>query len=863
VGITHINDDRSVTLLISEPPPHFTISELKKILGDYRFDVEEKTNKIGYDGWVKDVLVVISRIDQPGLNDVIKKLNTYLYSTDYKSYAIDLPVRYRRTINLPNLNYKLQVSELNKWFFEDKEKFYEQDNTTMEYSLADAFNDRLQGLLYSKTPGFVVWLLREQDDITHSENLIRRFCLDADLILGAVKSPEGLLAIIARERMNNLYDLPPLRAETIKSLASANKNEIAQSYERQTLFAGKIGGGMDWAPIYLSKELLNTEYGSLLNITDQMLKSWSSNGGIDYVDFSYPKPSYFAFDRSIRDVINTNTLTFNWNTKGVGYALDYGDYEVYCTNRTGSLPVTYIPEGLKTFDKSSVDKCEKRAYDYFSDLGNPDLARVVQYASLYQIFSRYQVTASAPTYPTNDETVPTNYILDSVASVSYSPGFYGGDAPASSLKAHAVDLIRKIKTGDESFFKQVVNRALSGRLSKLAGLEDRLTAFLFSLQDRLESYLSLFDSSPEDQFANVLVNMREFKAEDNIDQLKRLAAGEFLKSVKPFWAYILSDQNAESIRDEYVNNWNGFYSRWIKTPSVVVSWDNKDSAQWVGGHNLSARVTPFKISADVAPGRIKIVEENGLKQVLINAEDIASIDPTVLRKIAVDNENFTGTLAITERNYKPRSASDVFPDQSVRTERGLSSNHIRISAESTGFTINGKKVNDCAELVDELKQLAENNSFDNLQVHFEKIDADRAKALIKSSEIKLAGSELNRARIMSNGALFDITRKSYDFRNAKVISNLVDNEIVVEIPRLENIKSRARFTITGFLKDVKQNIVNTVNNLIGRGKNEDMNLYSEMLRELKQYNVSAGDILLEIDDCIICLKKGSTSDGAS
>jgi hypothetical protein len=46
--------------------------------------------------------------------------------------------------------------------------------------------------------------------------------------------------------------------------------------------------GSDWAPIYLSKQLIDTEFGALLNITDQMLKSWSMAGQIDYLYFDYP-----------------------------------------------------------------------------------------------------------------------------------------------------------------------------------------------------------------------------------------------------------------------------------------------------------------------------------------------------------------------------------------------------------------------------------------------------------------------------------------------------------------------------------------------------------------------------------------------
>ena len=84
----------------------------------------------------------------------------------------------------------------------------------------------------------------------------------------------------------------------------------------------------DWAPIYLSEELINTEYGSLLNITDQLLKSWSQNGLTKYINFNYRVPVKWPFEKPLIRIVITefkaDTVTFNWNTKGVGYIMDNG-----------------------------------------------------------------------------------------------------------------------------------------------------------------------------------------------------------------------------------------------------------------------------------------------------------------------------------------------------------------------------------------------------------------------------------------------------------------------------------------------------------------------------------------------------------
>ena len=174
-------------------------------------------------------------------------------------------------------------------------------------------------------------------------------------------------------------------------LAGANTDELGQSYERLNLFAGKYDDSknLDWAPIYLSRELIDTEYGSLLNVTDQMLKSWSMDGQVRYVRFNYPDPAAWPFPKPLNEFANSPQITFNWNTKGTGYVIPSHEFEYYSLNRTGALPVDYLAA-----DNSTLRDAEDTAYKYFSGRNDANLVRVVQYASLYQIFRRFGVTAT-------------------------------------------------------------------------------------------------------------------------------------------------------------------------------------------------------------------------------------------------------------------------------------------------------------------------------------------------------------------------------------------------------------------------------------------------------------------------------------
>jgi hypothetical protein len=167
---------------------------------------------------------------------------------------------------------------------------------------------------------------------------IRQFAMQSDLIVGAVSTSDGTL-VAGRERIIPVEVLPPLRIETVNLLASVQHGsggELAQSYERNAPFADRMNAQHDWAPIFLSPELRDTEYGSLLNITDQLLKSWSNGGRTRYVYFEYPKPSRYPFAQPLYEHLGVNTVVYNWNTSDAAYIVHVSGVAVLGLNRTGA-----------------------------------------------------------------------------------------------------------------------------------------------------------------------------------------------------------------------------------------------------------------------------------------------------------------------------------------------------------------------------------------------------------------------------------------------------------------------------------------------------------------------------------------------
>lgn len=120
-------------------------------------------------------------------------------------------------------------------------------------------------------------------------------------------------------------------------------NLESNEFNPNHFLARKLEDFRDWAPIYLSPELIDTEYGSVLNIADQFLKSWSNHGTTRYINFAYPPPARWAFSAPIFKLANTEKgLTYNWNTTSAGASIELGGLDVFWLRRTGALNVSYI-----------------------------------------------------------------------------------------------------------------------------------------------------------------------------------------------------------------------------------------------------------------------------------------------------------------------------------------------------------------------------------------------------------------------------------------------------------------------------------------------------------------------------------------
>ena len=603
VGMASFSDS-SRMILLSDIPPHFETDSLAPIFAEFTHKTEQRKHPIGYDGYVTDVLILLGNATQENCDRLIRRLNRELFFSEYKPTVMKLPAEEkRRYFAKENIDYQITLEEFNTWFMEEGEGFIHLDDTSKVMTISDLFAAKARGVYFSQQPGFVAWAVAKNGDIDAQVGDIRQFTLDADLILGAL-ADSSTLVIIGRERQSPLYELPPLQIESILLLASTTEKELSQSLDINDLMAGKMNNGRDWCPTYLSRELENTEFGDLMTITDVLLKDWSERGTIQEGYYRYPEPGYYPFDKPLFKKLGLNELVYNWNTAGAMYAIDREGYTIYTLGRTGSLPVSYFNSQERS--ESIGYRYESQAYHYFATLGNTDLARVVQYTALYQLFIDNNISYSGDTYtsfPKNKPFLlykPTVELLDKIRRLSDEEIDLLADSLSQRSFRHFQkeqidkqlkenEQKRNISYSEENIdaIYRNVNRDTKAGIGKsilevknmLCGLSEeqfkQLARFLsyprgMKIRDR-ESYNTMLRGRKVNQLMRGV-------GKNNLDLLSR-----------PDGSNIFKDRmDLKEVKNWYAANLKGNAGRYMKTSSLIITYADLLTT---GGHNLSSRIS--------------------------------------------------------------------------------------------------------------------------------------------------------------------------------------------------------------------------------------------------------------------------------
>jgi hypothetical protein len=475
----------------------------------------------------------------------------------------------------------LSPAELKRWVLGSEARFFSLDRGV------SANGDQLRqlaarGVFKSEQPGIVLLALPPHSDVCEQAAELRQFTLESDLVLGAVATGEHVL-LVGRERATSLEQFPPLRGESLLALAATRSGSLAQSFQRLSLMAGKLKSGEDWAPILLSDELQGTEFGSLLNITDQMLKSWSLNGQVTYANFEYPAPPRWADSRPVIDQLSTESLTFNWNTSAATAYIETPDSVVLSVLRTGALPITYIPEHSRD-DK--VAQLEERYHDYFASLDSPELARVVAYTVMFEVFRSFDLKASC-----------------------YHPGI-GERRGDASLERRTAEFVANVRNDDKKL------RSLAS--SKLGRIGDKL---LLQTKSYFADVASKYGDDGMSEFIHYLGSVRGPLSVEKPRPGIREAAMQ-LQQQRAFGELARAVIDRDAAYATFYAQTAPASSPWLRTPSVVISRAYSKRDMYVeGGHNVDVR--PIELTSDPAVRRQepRVELRRGRPTLLINPAD--------------------------------------------------------------------------------------------------------------------------------------------------------------------------------------------------------------------------------------------------
>lgn len=610
VALSPADSDRTRTLIIAEPPPHVTLASIYALSPESFKAVGIARHSIGHDGWAKDVVAHLKPLDSRALSDLISRLHQLLFRTSYKAQLLrtEAPLAAARSLNL-----SVSPDELEGWLFRQNQRFVSFGSSTgIPFETLLSSSD--PGVYFSETGGLVAWTLSTARPLEESLIQARVFALETDSIVGAVGN-EHHVAIIGRARQNPVLVVPPLRVETLLTLASADTRELGQSYERNTLFAGKYDK-KDWAPIYLSHELLNTEFGSLLNITDQILKSWSNNGNTEYKNFAYPKPLVFPFGRPLREEVRATRVTYNWNTEGLAHNVDLGSHKLIVFKDVGALPIHYISDSGRLFFHESL------ARRYFAQRDDPNLARVVQYTALYQIFREFKISADGS---------PSEPKLGEAKQV---------------LRAEAAQLVRKLRSASREELRGIAQEFLKTHAVKEPRMELRLQQDLLGYQralralakisgERIVELLAEFMAVPHPEPLQPQDGSPLTEAQRNdafAKRMERAGAAQMAPLLLQAMPMLSAMVKSPAILSRYADlSAKEAKEEWIHTPSLVISWNSKDPTRVTGGHNLTARVSRYRASPLIPRGQSPtVIDRDGQPLVLFHPLDL----PTVTRSSA-------------------------------------------------------------------------------------------------------------------------------------------------------------------------------------------------------------------------------------
>lgn len=608
VALTQESGSQKRTLIVSEPSPAITAERLLSVLGKHAIACETREWTVMAGGTVRDLVCSVQNTDRDGWPAVLAQIQLAAFGSTDGMSVVALPVPPRIMI-AHNLDVRFGARDLYNWLIASDQPFRSNAIAPI-VKMNEILKRGVRGVFSSQDRALVIWAFDRRRPIDGAGADIRRFSMASDLILGGVAN-ENVVILVGRGRLEPLAHLPPLRSETVLLLAGSPEQELAQSYERTDIIAGSGTDGIDRAPILLSPQLVDTEFGTLLNVADQLLKGWSRAGTIKYNQFAYPPPKTYPFGKVPARLVHPgrDTFLYNWNTDGAAYRQKIAGLDIIVPQRSGALSVIYGDPRDRPRDLEDV------AYDYFARSGDTTLARVVQYTLVYQIFRQFKVTAEAPPISPRYQQFSQNidavtrrqfkYLLDEISDSELERALRQLWRQ-KALKENASRSQTSEGKIDEATIERIIAEVMSTARALRNVPKSRVTEIANALADVAAFHRQRSKSTSDDQR----------RVQRTFEMLSRQYPEiEMMRLLRPFTG-TLTQSGLIQIAMEKTGGWktlggirdSGRLAN--HTAYVVESRGIGQLSGATGGHNLDAAVTKYSSDASVPKGTVALTRDS-------------------------------------------------------------------------------------------------------------------------------------------------------------------------------------------------------------------------------------------------------------
>lgn len=405
--------DDTAALIVTEPasalPPAQLGALAKAAFGKDLLSSARRQWLIAPDGWLEDLVLTVrvASPDGPLLDDRLFRdrvalLHTALFGTAFGAHVVgDDGVS---APGLPPPNVSISPRELTSWLRDESllwlplHSFHGEPQTwtaLKERETTGAFVSNDRSLILLTFPADLLNAgRRDPAELEVLRKPFRELAVASDTVLGGTRTKNGQIAIVGRRRTSSFEALPTLRFETFLLLATQNQNVLRQAFQPEATGAGKDASDTKRLVAMLAPPLVNTEFGVLLQTADQILKSWSEAGQLEFQYFSYPKPETFPFkEEPLSRLVALHTrdrgVLATWTANSAAVVVQDPEWTTLTATRTAALPVAYRVAGAAPGNDPAIEQYRVTADRYFAQLGDPILSRVAQYTTLHQLLRTF------------------------------------------------------------------------------------------------------------------------------------------------------------------------------------------------------------------------------------------------------------------------------------------------------------------------------------------------------------------------------------------------------------------------------------------------------------------------------------------